>query len=160
VVARENGDLEDAARRLERIIAARYPVAVERGYDFSRDERVWNELATVRFQLARRATTEDAEAEGLEAAIVAVDRSLALDSQRAQTWFLASTIRAAAGDDVGAASARAEFELLRPDDNARDRAIRLARSRSEIADHAAEPIAIYELGPGAARPITATGSDR
>ena len=53
---------------------------------------------------------------------------------------------AGAGDAEGAKAALAEFELLRPDDNARDRAIRLARSRSEIADHAAEPVAIYDLG--------------
>jgi hypothetical protein len=144
-VARENGDLEEAARRLERIIAARYPVAVERGYDFSLDERVWNEMATIQFQLARRAPTDSASAERLEEATKAVERSLELNSQVAQTWFLASTIRAASGDAAGSAKAQAEFELLRPDNNARDRAIRLARSRSEIADHAAEPLAIYEL---------------
>ena len=160
VVARENGDLEDAARRLERIIAARYPLAVERGYDFSRDERVWNELATVRFQLARRATSEEVETERIAAAIEAVDRSLELNPQRAQTWFLASRIRVAAGDAAGAAAAEAEFELLRPDDNARDRAIRLARSRSEIADHAAEPVAIYELEHADAWPTTVTGGHR
>ncbi|MCP4939802.1 MAG: hypothetical protein GY921_11495, partial [Phycisphaeraceae bacterium] len=63
-------------------------------------------------------------------------------------------------DDVAADAARAEFELLRPDDNARDRAIRLARSRSEIADHAAEPVAIYELEDADAWSTTAAGSDR
>ncbi|MCP4833177.1 MAG: hypothetical protein GY895_00290 [Phycisphaera sp.] len=143
--ARELGDLEEAARRLERIIAAGYPVAVERGYDFSLDERVWNELATVRFQLARRAPTDDAYASEMELASAAIDRSLELNSQRPQSWFLASKIFAAVGDEIGAEKALAEFEIIRPDNNARDRAIRLARSRSEIADHAAEPIAIYDL---------------
>lgn len=144
-VARENGDLREAARRLERIVAARYPVAVERGYDFARDERVWNELATVRFQLSRGASSDDAAAESIAAAERAVARSLSLNPQVAQSWFLAARIREAAGDPDGAAEARAQFDLLRPDDNARDRAIRLARSRSEIADHAAEPVAIYDL---------------
>ena len=143
--AREQGDLREAVRRLERIIAARYPVAVERGYNFSMDERVWNELATVRFQLARRAATdEDHEAEMAEAT-KAIDRSIQLNPQNAQSWFLATRIREATGDEEGAARALAEFEIIRPDDNARDRAIRLARSRSEIADHAAEPVAIYDL---------------
>lgn len=147
--AREMGDLEESVRRIERIIAARYPTAVERGYDFSRDERVWNELATVRFQLARSAATDDAHAEQVRLANEAVTRSLELNPQVAQSWFLASRIRESAGDADGAKAALAEFELLRPDDNARDRAIRLARSRSEIADHAAEPIAIYDLGGAA-----------
>ena len=159
-VARENGDLEEAARRLERIIEARYPLAVERGYDFGRDERVWNEIATVRFQLSRRAMDDAEAAARIESARQAVDRSLSLDPQRARTWFLASTIRVAGGDDAGAAAAMAEFELLRPDDNARDRAIRLARSRSPIADHAAEPIAIYELRDVDRRPLTARGGAR
>ena len=35
--AREKGDMQESVRRLERIIEARYPTAVERGYDFSRD---------------------------------------------------------------------------------------------------------------------------
>ena len=67
----------------------------------------------------------------------------------------------AAGDDEGAARALAEFEVIRPDDNARDRAIRLARSRSEIADHAAEPIAIYDLNDDASTASeTDVASDR
>ena len=143
--ARELGDLDESVRRLERIIAARYPTAVERGYDFSRDERVWNELATVRFQLSRTAATDESHAEQVAEANRAIERSLALNPQMARSWFLASRIREAAGDADGAAAALAEFELLRPDDNARDRAIRLARSRSEIADHASEPLAIYDL---------------
>ena len=145
--AREQGDLQESVRRLERIIEARYPTAVERGYDFSRDERVWNELATVRFQLARAAATDEAHAEQVGKASEAIERSLALNPQMAQSWFLASRIREATGNAEGAAAALAEFELLRPDDNARDRAIRLARSRSEIADHASEPLAIYDLMP-------------
>lgn len=144
--ARELGDLEESVRRIERIIAARYPTAIERGYDFSRDERVWNELATVRFQLARSAATDEAHDEQVRLANQAIVRSLELNPQVAQSWFLASRIRESAGDSEGATAALAEFELLRPDDNARDRAIRLARSRSEIADHAAEPVAIYDLG--------------
>ena len=45
---------------------------------------------------------------------------------------------------------------IRPDDNARDRAIELARRRDPAADHAAQSIAIYSLHragrPGIARP--------
>jgi hypothetical protein len=56
----------------------------------------------------------------------------------------------ALGDADGAAEARAAHERHRPDDNARDRAVRAARARDPAADHAAEASAIYELQrPGA-----------
>ena len=144
-IARENGDFDEAIRRLERIIAGGYPVAVERGYDFALDERVWIELATVLFERARRFDSGGEYTEALTAAESAVSRAIQLNPQVAQTWFLAARIRDAAGDEAGAERAEREFELLRPDDNARDAAIRLARSRSKIADHAAEPLAIYDL---------------
>ena len=144
-IARENGDFDEAIRRLERIIACGYPVAVERGYDFGLDERVWIELATVRFERARRFDSDAAYTEALTEAESAIARALQLNPQVAQTWFLAARIRAAAGDEAAAAAAERNFELLRPDNNARDAVIRLARSRSEIADHAAEPLAIYDL---------------
>lgn len=146
-IARENGDFDESIRRLERIIACGYPVAVERGYDFSLDERVWIELATVRFERARRFDSGPAYDAALVDAESAISRAITLNPQMARTWFLAATIRAARGDEVGAVAAEREFELLRPDDNARDAVIRLARSRSEIADHAAEPLAIYDLQP-------------
>ncbi len=146
-IARENGDFDESIRRLERIIACGYPVAVERGYDFSLDERVWIELATVRFERARRFDSGPAYDAALADAESAISRAITLNPQMARTWFLAATIRGARGDEVGAVAAEREFELLRPDDNARDAVIRLARSRSEIADHAAEPLAIYDLQP-------------
>ena len=144
-VAREQGDLEGAARRLERIIAARYPVAVERGYNFALNEQVWNELATVRFEDARRAATDEEYEAMIKEALDASSRSIGLNPQNPESWFLAARIREAAGDVEGAEKALAEFEIIRPDNNARDRAIRLARSQSEIADHAAEPLSIYDL---------------
>jgi hypothetical protein len=56
----------------------------------------------------------------------------------------------ALGDPTGASEARAAHDRHRPDDNARDRAVRAARARDPAADHAAEASAIYELQrPGA-----------
>ena len=49
------------------------------------------------------------------------------------------------GDEKLAAQARNQFDLLRPDDNAADQAIQLARRNDPVANHAAEPIAIYDL---------------
>ena len=140
--AREQGDLR-AVRRLERIIAR--GIRSRSSEPQLLDGRAGLERARDRaLQLARgggRRGPRGRDGRGDEG-----DRSsIQLNPQNAQSWFLATRIREATGDEEGAARALAEFEIIRPDDNARDRAIRLARSRSEIADHAAEPVAIYDL---------------
>ena len=42
------------------------------------------------------------------------------------------------------------YEKFRPDNNAAERVVALHRSRNPAADHAAEPVAIYELTSPAA----------
>jgi hypothetical protein len=51
------------------------------------------------------------------------------------------------GDAQKAAYHRAEHEKYRPDDNARDRAISIARRQNPAADHAAQATIIYPLNP-------------
>jgi len=54
------------------------------------------------------------------------------------------------GNEAKAAEHRKAHERYRPDDNARDRAIELARRRDPAGDHAAQSVAIYPLHrPGA-----------
>ena len=52
---------------------------------------------------------------------------------------------AALGDASGAAERRRDYEKYRVDDNARDRAIAIARSRDPAANRAADAVVIYEL---------------
>ncbi|MGA1467630.1 MAG: hypothetical protein ACO38V_08320, partial [Phycisphaerales bacterium] len=54
-------------------------------------------------------------------------------------------IEQAAGDAAAAAEALAEHAKYKPDDNARDRAVALARQRYPAANHAAEPVVVYDL---------------
>ncbi len=68
-----------------------------------------------------------------------------MNAQRGGTWYTLSRVLEALGEEERAEVARAQVELLRPDDNAEDRAIQQARRADPVANHAAEPIAIYDL---------------
>jgi hypothetical protein len=76
------------------------------------------------------------------------------------------------GDAERAKRHLAAYQVHRPDDNARDRAVSIARAADPAADHAAEAIVLYDLRrPGAfgldgsapppvPAPITADSGDR
>ncbi|MCH2162681.1 MAG: hypothetical protein MK085_12520, partial [Phycisphaerales bacterium] len=143
-VERERGALDEAIVRLERVIDSRYPVAIERGYDFGKDERVLLELANTLFERSRLEQGE-ARDEMLRRVQSLCQRGLEMNPQRAGIWYTLSRASEVMGDEKLATQARTQFDLLRPDDNAADQAIQLARRNDPVANHAAEPIAIYDL---------------
>ena len=143
-VERERGALDEAIVRLERVIDSRYPVAIERGYDFGRDERVLLELANTLFERSRLERGEVRD-EMLRRVQSLCERGLEMNPQRAGIWYTLSRAAEVMGDEKLATQARNQFDLLRPDDNAADQAIQLARRNDPVANHAAEPIAIYDL---------------
>ncbi|MFO0963456.1 MAG: multiheme c-type cytochrome [Phycisphaerales bacterium] len=151
VVDFQQGAFERAAQGFRTVNATAFAQAHERGYDFSRDDRVLVEWATANLERARQLRDDPAAGRALlQEAVALTDRALALDSQRAATWYVRTQALEALGDAAAAATARAAYETYRPDDNARDRAVNLARQRDPAANHAAEPAAIYELQrPGA-----------
>ena len=153
VVDLQQGAYERAIEGFRAVSETAFPDACARGYDFGRDDRLLVEWATACMELARtlRDPADAARRESLlREAVRLTDRALGEDSQRFQTWYVRMQAMEALGDADGAAEARAAHERHRPDDNARDRAVRAARARDPAADHAAEASAIYELQrPGA-----------
>ena len=143
-IERERGALDEAITRLRRVRASKYPLAVERGYDFGRDERVLVELSTLLFEQSR-VSSEDDRGAMLEEARALCQEALRMNPQRSSAWYALFRANDALGHLEDAKAALSQFDLLRPDDNARDRAILLARSKNPEANHAAEPIAIYDL---------------
>jgi hypothetical protein len=153
VVDVQQGAYERAIDGFRAVSETAFPGAHARGYDFGRDDRLLVEWATACMELART-LREPADAPRRESllheAVRLTDRALGEDSQRFQTWYVRMQAMEALGDEAGAAEARAAHERHRPDDNARDRAVRAARARDPAADHAAEASAIYGLQrPGA-----------
>ena len=73
------------------------------------------------------------------------EKTLALDSENVTAHYNLALIHAQLGDETKAAEHRRLHERYRRDDNARDRAIAIARRRDPAADHAAQAIVIYPL---------------
>jgi tetratricopeptide (TPR) repeat protein len=146
-VDRQNGNFEAAVRNMEAVKASAFPLAIERGFDFSRDDRLLVDLGQVRYEWARALRSSDAvRADAvLDRAHADVEAALRLDPESASAWYVLAQIRAELGDGAGAEAALAAHARYKLDDNARDSAITAARARYPAANHAAEPIVIYDL---------------
>ncbi len=150
---KQNGFLDKAISEFTSILEDRYPELDRRGFDFSRDYEVINELGQTLFERAKMERGEPRKAERerfLGEAIRRFEQTLAIDSENVTAHYNLALIHAQLGHADQAAEHRRLHEKYRPDDNARDRAVTLARLRDPAADHAAQAIVIYPLHrPGA-----------
>lgn len=146
-VKRDNGDLAGAAADLEQILDGGFAQAAGRGFDFSRDERVHVMLGELREQLAQRSAGAD-RADLLEAAVASFERALELDPEGLAAHWGLRQVFAQLGDAERARLHSLEHARYKPDDGARDRAVRRARAADPAADLAARDVVIYDLGRG------------
>ena len=152
---RQNGALEDAAADLEALIASEFPEAVKRGFDFSKDDRVLVELGNVLLEMARAADKNPDQASASNGDLNSssmrnrakdlATRALDMDPESVAAWYLLAQSQSELGDEPAAAAALAQHAKFKPDENARDRAVNLARIRDAAANHASEAIVIYDL---------------
>ena len=146
LVDKQNGYLDKAITAFTSILEDRYPELEKRGFDFSRDYEVINELGQTLYE---RAKAERADPEKqktfLRAAVKRFEDTLAIDSENVAAHHNLAQLHTQLGDDAKAAVHRALHERYRSDDNARDRAVAAARLRDPAADHAAQAIVIYDL---------------
>ncbi len=153
LVNKQNGYLDKAITEFRSILEDRYPELDQRGFDFSKDYEVINELGQTLFERSKleRGDANRAEREKfLHQAIEQFRRTLALDSENVTAHYNLGLIYQQLGDTAQAAEHRRLHERFRPDDNARDRAIAIHRRKNAAADHAAQSIVIYDLQrPGA-----------
>jgi tetratricopeptide (TPR) repeat protein len=153
LVNKQNGFLDKAITEFRSILEDRYPELDQRGFDFSRDYEVINELGQTLFERAKmeRGEANKAAREGfLRQAVERFKNTLAIDSENVPAHYNLSLIYEQLGDSKLAAEHRALHERYRVDDNARDRAVTIARRADPAADHAAQAIVIYSLQrPGA-----------
>ena len=155
LVNRQNGALEDAAADLEALIASEFPEAVKRGFDFSKDDRVLVELGNVLLEMARAADKNPDQASASNGDLNSssmrnrakdlATRALDMDPESVAAWYLLAQSQSELGDEPAAAAALAQHAKFKPDENARDRAVNLARIRDAAANHASEAIVIYDL---------------
>ena len=151
LVNKQNGYLDKAISEFRSILEDRYPELDKRGFDFSKDYEVINELGQTLFERSKAERgNPDLQKQFLQAAEKQFERTLTLDSENVTAHYNLALINAELGNTAKADEHRKLHERYRPDDNARDIAIAAARRRDKAADHAAQSIVIYPLQrPGA-----------
>jgi len=168
LVDRQNGRLDAAIGNLESIVHNRFAGVQERGFDFSKDTRLLDELGRSLYERARQlrgAGRQAARRKSLADARHWFEQTLAVDPEDASAHFNLSLVYAELGDSAAAARQRALHERYRPDDAAIEQAVTRQRSTNPAADHAAAALAIYPLArpdndyhtPGNASPVCTGG---
>jgi tetratricopeptide (TPR) repeat protein len=148
LVNKQNGFLDQAIVDLRSVVDDSYPEIRERGFDFSKDYEVINELGVALFERSKTERGETRKAkreEYLRLAAQRFEKTLSLDSENVTAHYNLALIYADLGEQDKSAEHRKLHERFRPDDNARDRAIAIARRRDPAADHAAQAVVIYPL---------------
>lgn len=151
LVNKQNGFLEQAVQEFTSILEDQDPALRARGFDFSRDYEVLNELGQTLFELAKRQRENpSAERSLLRDAVRRFEQTLALDPENLTAHYNLALLYVQLGETDRALEHLREHEKYRPDDNARDHAITVERRRNKAADHAAQAIVLYPLQrPGA-----------
>ncbi len=160
LVNEQNGFLDEAIREFRSILEDRYPELDRRHFDFSRDYEVINQLGGALFERAKaeRGAARRAERDRyLRDAVARFEQTLAIDSENVTAHYNLALLYAQLGDEARAAEHRRLHEKYRPDDNARDQAVTLARLRDRAADHAAQAIVLYDLQRDGAFGMPASG---
>jgi tetratricopeptide (TPR) repeat protein len=146
LVDKQNGLLDKAIEEFGSIVNDRYPELDKRGFDFSKDYEVLNELGQAEYERAKMERADPGkQAQFLNQAISAFDRTLALDSENLTAHYALAQIYTQLGDHEKADFHRREHAKYLPDYNAQDRAVSIARRADPAADHAAQATVIYPL---------------
>ena len=145
---KQEGEFEAALERFRALVDTEFQDARDRGFDFSRDYRLLDELGLTWMEIAKlyqASGQEDRHVAALGEARSWFERALEGDPERASTHYNLAQLLVQLGEAQAAARHAALHEKYRVDENARDRAIAAARARYPAARAAADPVTIYDL---------------
>jgi tetratricopeptide (TPR) repeat protein len=148
LVDKQNGYLDEAIATFEQIIDSPYEQARARGFDFSQDYRLLNELGMTLFDRAKRergTARQSAREQFLVRARQLFLDTLKLDPENVTAHYNLGLIYRELGDEESALLHRQLHARYKPDDNARDLAASAHRRRNPAANHAADAVVIYDL---------------
>jgi len=148
VVDRQQGRLEEAQRNFTSVLSDSTPEMQARGFDFSKDYIVINQLGSTLFDRGKALLRQKEQPEAnelLQAAAEQFEKTLTLDPEDVTAHHNLQQLYALLGDDERSARHAELHERYKPDDTARGRAVRLAREEYPAADFAAEDLVIYPL---------------
>jgi len=153
LVNQQNGFLEEAIESFQGVLELDTEETRRRGFDFSQDYRVWNELGVSLFERAKQERGEarlQARLAFLERARDCFEETLLLEPENLSAHYNLGLILPELGDEQGARRHQGLHRTYKPDDNARDSAVAQARRRDPAANHASEAVVLYDLArPGA-----------
>ncbi len=159
LVNKQNGYLDEAIANFKSIVDGDDEETRRREFDFSQDYQLLNELGQTIYERAKQErgdVNKVLQEEFLNQALGYFDRALKLDPENMTAHYNLSLIYRQLGDHEKGKMHLALYQDYKPDDNARDRALVLARSKDPAANHAAEAVVIYDLGRNEAYERTQT----
>jgi tetratricopeptide (TPR) repeat protein len=121
-----------------------------RNFDFSLDYEVRNAYGEALFALGQqrlRQMRSDQAEQYWRQAVDQFQRTLQIDSENVTAHYNLQLLFEQLGQREAADQHRRLHWKYKPDDNARDRAVRLAREKYPAANHAASAVVIYQLRP-------------
>jgi tetratricopeptide (TPR) repeat protein len=148
LVNKQQNNLDAAISNFEQVVDVRTQEMINRGFDFSKDYEIQNELGQTLFErgkMERGEQRQGARDEYFREAITRFQKTLAIDSENASAHYNLSLIYELLGEEKSAEFHRTEHQKYKADDNAKDVAIRLARQKYPAANFAAEAIVVYPL---------------
>ncbi len=158
VVNSQQGYLADAEESLRSVLEDRTDAMRERKFDFRLDYEVLNLHAETLFAIGQQRQRQNREEEAKTCWLQAVQQfqqTLQIDPENVTAHYNLQLLYEQLGDQPRAEEHRKLHQRYKPDDNARDRAVRLARERYPAANHAAEAVVIYELSRAEQTRVTA-----
>ncbi len=144
----QNGYLDEAIASFRSLVELDTPETRAREFDFSQDYRLLNALGQALFERSKEERGDSGRVrreELLREAAGWFERTLTLEPEDLTAHYNLALIQEQLGNADLAAHHHAQHRKYKPDDNARDRAVALARSADPAANHAAEAVVIYDL---------------
>ncbi|MDA1161680.1 MAG: multiheme c-type cytochrome [Planctomycetota bacterium] len=165
VLNRQQNRLAEAEDGLRAALEMRTQETARRGFDFSLDYVVRNQLASLLFDRARQTRIpkkpdpaidtpetvaryeeqKQVQEQFLRSAVAELHRTLEVDSENATAHYLLQQVHDELGETELSENHGRLHDRYRPDDNAQGQAVRKARENYEAAGKAAEEVVIYSL---------------
>ena len=146
IVNKQNGFLDKSIENFRSILEDRSQEQIDRGFDFSQDYVLLNELGQTLFERSKMERVDEAKRNDfLSRALNRFEQTLTFDSENLTAHYNLALIHSQLGNKELAEKHRLLHEKYRPDDNARDVAVANARRANPAADNAAQAITIYKL---------------
>jgi len=148
LINQQQGHLIEAERNLRSALYDQTDAMRQRGFDFSKDYVVINQLGQTLFDLAKQQRGEKqsaARVNYLNQSVEQFQRALIYDPENVTAHYNLQLLYQQLDNKVLAKKHRILHAQYKPDDNARDRAIAAARKRYPAANHASQSVVIYPL---------------